>query len=157
MQTLTNCALEFSYSCNVDKILQDFESSVLKEEWEKRQKMIMAKTNERRLQDFQFQEALKERMAAIRQHHAQVQESLDERTEALQARFADVAVELQHDAARLRDQYLSPQPDSSQPSCLDVRTKLATCFKQNVNNSKICDDYVEALNVCMQKRLLASP
>jgi exonuclease VII large subunit len=143
-----------------DKILQDFQSSVLKQEWEKRQKLILAKSNERRLADYQFQEALKERMQHIRQHHAQIQQRLDEKTEALQARFADVTVELQHDAARLREQHLSSsskQPTGSQPGCVDVRTKLATCYEENVSNSKICDGYVEALNVCMQKRLLASP
>jgi len=96
--------------CFIDKILQDFQSTVLKEEWEKRQKYLMAKNNQRRMEDFQFQEALKERMAAVRQQQTAVNAQLDEKAEALQARFANVSVALQHDADRLEKENLSIQP-----------------------------------------------
>lgn len=93
-----------------DKILQDFQSTVLKEEWEKRQKFLLAKNNQRRLDDYQFQEALKERMAVVRQQQASIQSQLDEKTQALQARFADVSIGAQHDAERLEKENLSIQP-----------------------------------------------
>jgi hypothetical protein len=92
-----------------DKILQDFQSTVIKEEWEKRQKYLLAKNNKRRMEDFQFQEALKERMAAVRQQQATVQSQLDEKAESLQAQFADTSVGMKHDADRLAES-LSIQP-----------------------------------------------
>ena len=94
----------------IDKILQDFQSTVLKEEWEKRQKYILARNSKRRQADFEFQEALKERMAAVRKQQTAVQSQLDEKAATLQARFADVSIGMQHDAARLEKENLSIQP-----------------------------------------------
>lgn len=98
------------FTCFADKILQDFQSTVLKEEWEKRQKYLLAKNNKRLMSDYEFQEALKERMTAVRQQQAAVHKQLDEKAEALQARFADISIGLQHDADRLEKENLSIQP-----------------------------------------------
>lgn len=61
------------------------------------------------MEDFQFQEALKERMAVVRQQQDTVQSQLDEKAESLQARFADTSVGLKHDVDRLEGS-LSIQP-----------------------------------------------
>lgn len=94
----------------VDKILQDFQSTVLKEEWENRQKYLLAKNSKRRQADFEFQEALKARMEAVRQQQTAVQSQLDEKAQALQARFTSVSIDLQDDVARFEKENLSIQP-----------------------------------------------
>lgn len=83
---------------------------MIKQEWEKRQQYFLAKNSQRRLGDLEFQEALNQRMAAVRQQQASVQKQLDEKAEALQARFADISIGLQHDADKLEKENLSIQP-----------------------------------------------
>lgn len=83
---------------------------MIKQEWEKRQQYFLAKNSQRRLGDLEFQEALNQRMAAVRQQQASVQKQLDEKAEALQARFADISIGLKHDADKLEKENLSIQP-----------------------------------------------
>jgi hypothetical protein len=133
------------------KILQDFQSTVIKQEWEKRQQYFLAKNSQRRLGDLEFQEALNQRMAAVRQQQASVQKQLDEKAEALQARFADISIGLKHDADKLEKENLSIQPrtGSSQP-CLNVRKKLASCYKRNQGEPSNCDALVNELGACIE-------
>lgn len=51
------------------------------------------------------------------------------------------------------------QTGTTQP-CLHVRTKLGTCYEQNKGNSSNCNEFVDALNMCIQlgveRRVLAA-
>jgi hypothetical protein len=91
----------------LDKIVQDFQSTVLKDEWEKRQKYLLARNNKRRLEDLQHQEAHKQQQELFQKENEALQGRLDERTDTLLARFADSTIALQHDTARLEKEHLA--------------------------------------------------
>ena len=135
------------------KILQDFQSKALKAEWEKHQKYMIAKGNDRRLEEFRLKENLDQRLNSFRQQDSIRQQQLDDRIDDLQAKFADVSTALQFDTNRI-DQKLSSMnfKGETRSSCLAPRTRLAKCF--NVDRGIGCDDIIKELERCVEETVV---
>lgn len=131
------------------KVLQDFQSKVLKGEWEKRQKYMMARGNQRRIEDLKREEALKEHMENFRAQNEKVHRQLDERIDKQQNRFSDTKFAMNYDLKRMGNSYSNREFEESKP-CLTQRTSVAVCFK---NDPKLCGDFMEALDQCVGKSL----
>mmetsp|Transcript_22604 Transcript_22604/g.31562 ORF Transcript_22604/g.31562 Transcript_22604/m.31562 type:complete len:167 (+) Transcript_22604:127-627(+) len=138
------------------KVVEDFQSTVLKEEWEKRQKYLLARGNERKINELQRQEHLEQQMEAFQEQNAKVQEQLDAQMDTSKARFADMIVEMQHDAKRLEDTYVhGSNKNQKQQPCTFERANLTVCLKNTESSSpSACDELMEAMDRCVKRSLV---
>jgi len=129
------------------RILQDFQSKVLKDEWEKHQKYMIAKGNKRRLEEFHTKEALDQQINNFRQQDGIRQSQLDERIDDLQAKFSDISTALQFDANRI-DQKLASMSfkGETEAPCLGQRTNVTLCLQDKKGN---CDAFIKSLEKCV--------
>lgn len=134
-----------------DEALKDFQSTVLKEEWEKRQQYLLARGNKRRMEDLKRKEELKQHMEQFRLQNDVVQAQLDESRDQLMARFADQSVEMEHTIKKLEQSHANKMKFEEKKPCLQERANLSVCFK---NDPEACSDFVEALDHCVTKTLV---
>ncbi len=134
-------------------IFHELQRTVLNETWEKYQKSLIAKGNQRRSDEFRAKEDLDQRLNMFRQNDSIRQQQLDERTEDLQARFSDISTALQFDTNRI-DQKLASMifKGEAEAPCLASRTKVAVCFRDAKGSS--CDDYVKELERCVKETVV---
>lgn len=145
-------ALQFTHSnvCTVivGRILHEFQSTVLKEEWEEYQKYMIAKTNNRRLDEFHSKEKLDKAIQTFRQQNSLRDGQLDNLVDDLQAKFSDVNIALQFDANRIdRDLVSMACKGETEAPCLGQRTNVALCLKTKTGDR--CDEYIKALEKCV--------
>lgn len=134
------------------KILGDFQSKVLKEEWEKHQKYMIAKGNQRRLQEYQKKEQLDQQVEQFRAQDSARQSQLDQRMDDLQAKFSDSATAFKFDAQRL-DQTLASisVKEEMEAPCLGPRTNVTVCLSSE--SKRDCSDFVLALEKCVGEKV----
>mmetsp|Transcript_13574 Transcript_13574/g.31543 ORF Transcript_13574/g.31543 Transcript_13574/m.31543 type:complete len:166 (-) Transcript_13574:1961-2458(-) len=137
-----------------ERVLKEFQSRVLAEEWEKYQKLVIAMSNERQLKNYNTREAVRERMTAFRQQNSAVQAGLDQQIDSLQARFADLNTEAKFDASRLEKEYLGHDAGGgeAQPkgvACLAPRTTLALCIQEKGGSTAGCEEFISAMELCV--------
>mmetsp|Transcript_16759 Transcript_16759/g.23662 ORF Transcript_16759/g.23662 Transcript_16759/m.23662 type:complete len:172 (-) Transcript_16759:188-703(-) len=139
------------------KVIEDFQSTVLKEEWEKRQKYVLARGNERKIKELQRQEQLEQQMTAFQEQNKKVQDQLDNKIDATKAQFVDTMVEMQHDAKRLEDTYTSKNKKFQQEQpCTFERANLTVCLNGSSKGTSPtqCDDLMEAMDRCVKRSLV---
>jgi hypothetical protein len=83
-------------------MVSDFQSEILKEEWESRQKFVLAKSNQRILAEEQRKQDLEKKLSAWKEQDTRVHERLDERLDELKTQFSEAEVEVRHDASRIQ-------------------------------------------------------
>lgn len=134
-------------------IFNELKSTVLKETWEKYQKSLIAKGNQRRSDEFRAKEDLDQHLNMFRQNDSIRQQQLDERAEDLQAKFSDVSTALQFDTSRIEQKLTSIIfKGETEAPCLSSRTKVAVCFRDAKGSS--CDDYVKELERCVKETVV---
>ena len=136
-----------------DTIIHEFQSKVLKEEWEKHQKHLIIQGSKLRSESHRVMEDIDKQMNEFRIRDSLQQQQLDERAEDLQAKFADINTELQFDANRI-DRKLASMifKGETEPPCLGSRTKVALCFQDAKGSS--CDDYLKELERCVKETVV---
>lgn len=136
------------------KVIHDFQSVVLKEEWEKRQKSILAQNNKRVMAAEKRKADLEQKLEAWRNHDKKLHEKLDTKIDELNSRFADSAVELKYDTDRLEKKIGQGPKFGTGNACLNARADLANCYK-NSADPLACDEFIEALERCVKKTVLS--
>lgn len=141
----------FASQHDVAKVMNEFQSKHLKEEWEKRQRAILASRNERIAEDERRRVGLEQELNVFRAQNADVQSKLDAKIDSASARFADLQVELQYEADRVEKKLgqSGPKGAGGAAPCVEVRSELAACFRE-ANDVRRCDGYVEALERCVK-------
>jgi hypothetical protein len=131
----------------IDRILHEFQSKVLKEEWEEHQKYMIAKKDKRRLEEFHAQEKLDQDIKSFRQQNSVREGHLDNLMDDLQAKFSDINTALQFDVNRIDRKLVSITfKGETEAACLGQRTNVALCFKSKAGDK--CDEYIKALEKC---------
>jgi len=133
-----------------DKIVQDFQSSVLKEEWSKRQSAILTRANERKAQNKQHQAELEEKVNAWKEHDTAAQKQLDEQMNALKGQFVDKHLDVMSDVGRLERKMGTGPKFGEGKACLNTRVNLIQCYKEN-DDIRPCNDIMAALEQCVSK------
>lgn len=136
-----------------NRILQDFQSKVLKEEWEKHQKYMIAKGNERRLEEFQKMEVIEQQLNSFHPQNELVQSQLDQRIDELQAKFSDISTAAKFDADRMEKKLTSKKFQASESPCLMARTNVSMCLPEK-QGSNDCSDFIRALEKCVQDTIV---
>jgi hypothetical protein len=136
--------------CNilVGRILHEFQSKVLKEEWEEHQKYMIAKADKRRLEEYRSKEKLDRKLDTFRQQNSIRDGQLDNLTDDFQAKFSDINTALQFDANRIDRKLVSMSfKGETEAPCLGQRTNVAICFQHKTGDN--CDEYIKALEKCV--------
>ena len=142
----------FAPQHNVAKVMNEFQSKHLKEEWEKRQRAILASRNERIAEDERRRVGLEQELSMFRAQNADVQAKLDAKIDSASSRFADLQVELQYEVDRVEKKLGQGGPKGAGGAaapCVELRSELAACFRE-VADVRRCDGYVEALERCVK-------
>ena len=147
------CVCIFAPQHNVAKVMNEFQSKHLKEEWEKRQRAILASRNKRIAEDERRRVGLEQELNVFRAQNADVQAKLDAKIDSASARFADLQVELRYEADRVEKKLGQGGPrgaaGGAAPPCVELRSELAACFRE-ADDVRRCDGYVEALERCVK-------
>ena len=145
-----------------DRIVSDFQSRVLAKEWEKHQKLLLARTNKRRLEDYNTKEGVRERMESLRHQYEAHQLPVNERIDFLRATFADSQTAAIFETNQLEQKYLTneqqQQTTSSsdgKPPCWQSRTNVAVCLQKQ--NAAACDDFIKAMELCVRDTVAKIP
>ena len=134
------------------KVMNDFQSKHLKEEWENRQRAILASRNERIAEDERRRVGLEQELNVFRARNAETQAKLDAKVDSANARFADLQVELQYEVDRVEKKVGQGGPkgaDGAAAPCVTLRADLAACFRE-ADDVRKCDGYIEALERCVK-------
>mmetsp|Transcript_22005 Transcript_22005/g.47956 ORF Transcript_22005/g.47956 Transcript_22005/m.47956 type:complete len:167 (-) Transcript_22005:125-625(-) len=139
------------------KVMADFQSAHLKEEWENRQRAILAARSERIAEDERRRAGLEAELKLFRVRNAETQAKLDAKIDDASARFADLQIELKYDVDRL-EKKLGSGPkvkgsDDAAAPCLTLRSDLAACFR-DADDVRKCDGFVEALERCVRMEVV---
>lgn len=139
--------------------MTDFQNKHLREEWEKRQRAILAASSKRLAEDEAARQQLDAELALFRAKNAEVQGKLDQQIDASASRFADLQVELKFDCERLDRSLAAAGGNGSAQTgegnqCLDARANLAACLRQAEDVRK-CDGFVEVMEACIKKQVLS--
>jgi hypothetical protein len=131
--------------------LHEFDSKVLKDEWEEHQKYLIAKLDSRRLHDYETKMQLKHQLQSLREQDLLRQRVLDERIDAAQAQFSDLSVALQYDTDRIDQKLASISfKQNTEAPCLGPRTHVANCL-QSQKGVKQCENYIRELQTCVEQ------
>ena len=135
--------------------MEDFQSTHLKEEWENRQRAILAARSERIAKDEERRAGLEAELNLFRARNADTQSKLDARIDAASARFADLEVEMKYDIDRLEKKIGSGPKitDGKAAPCLTLRSDLASCFRE-ADDVRKCDGFMEALERCVRMEVV---
>ena len=139
-------------SKNAAKVMNDFQSKHLKEEWENRQRAILASRNERIAEDERRRVGLEQELNVFRARNAETQAKLDAKIDSASARFADLQVELQYEVDRVEKKVGQGGPkgaDGAATPCVSLRADLAACFRE-ADDVRKCDEYIDALERCVK-------
>mmetsp|Transcript_18181 Transcript_18181/g.26916 ORF Transcript_18181/g.26916 Transcript_18181/m.26916 type:complete len:118 (-) Transcript_18181:368-721(-) len=114
---------------------------------------MIAKGNERRLEEFQKMEAIEQHLNGFRPQNEMLHSQLDQRIDELQAKFSDISTAAKFDAESLEKKLTSRKFQSSEAPCLMARTNIAMCLsdKQGLND---CSDFIRALEKCVQDTIV---
>lgn len=132
------------------KIVGDFQSKNLKDEWESRQRSILAASNERVARDEQRRAELDQKLGVWRSQNESTQSQLDTKIDGLNSRFADLSVEIQHDASRIERKIGANPKFGRGDICLNARAQVSACLKE-CDNIRKCDGFVDILENCAKK------
>mmetsp|Transcript_9290 Transcript_9290/g.10270 ORF Transcript_9290/g.10270 Transcript_9290/m.10270 type:complete len:174 (-) Transcript_9290:81-602(-) len=137
------------------KIMQEFQSKLLQDEWEKHQKYVIAKGNKRRLEEFQTKEYIVQKLNEFRPQNDLQQSQLDQRIDELRAKFSDITTASKFDAARLHERMTSQKIFAGETPCLIDRTNVTLCLSENHGKeSNKCNDFITALENCAQRTIV---
>ena len=134
------------------KVMSDFQSKHLKEEWENRQRSILASRNKRIAEDERRRIGLEHELNVFRARNAETQAKLDAKIDSSSARFADLEVELQFEVDRVEKKVGQGGPkgaDGAVAPCVALRADLASCFRE-ADDVRKCDGYIEAMERCVK-------
>lgn len=136
--------------------MRDFSNQTLQEEWNKFRTDVLNRRNERvqrRAASLQQQQATTDREI---QEMKQKLESLQSTVDKANADFADGSIALEYDADRVL-QALDPNSGKMQPlsQCLGERAHWIDCSKKYSVDTRPCDAYLKALEVCVQNTILS--
>ncbi len=145
----------------IASIVRDFQSKILREEWNKFGTSVIIRRNERlqELEQATAQYQQQRHLASISRQ--QRMEALDTSIDEMQANITDLLVANEYDANKLMQMYGhwidaeidDPNRDSKPLPCLGERAHWIDCQKKYAVDSRPCNFYVSALEQCVQRAL----
>eukprot|EP00586_Coscinodiscus_wailesii_P017546 CAMPEP_0172501736 /NCGR_PEP_ID=MMETSP1066-20121228/152957_1 /TAXON_ID=671091 /ORGANISM="Coscinodiscus wailesii, Strain CCMP2513" /LENGTH=179 /DNA_ID=CAMNT_0013276697 /DNA_START=38 /DNA_END=577 /DNA_ORIENTATION=+ len=137
-----------------NKMVHDFQSNILNEEWHERQKNILTRGLERALQDEQRRHQFEKKWDEWKEKDKKRQFHLDSEIDSARNQFADLTVALEHDVKKLKGQFGTGGPQFGKGSgCLDARVNLVNCMKEK-NGPFACDPFMDNLERCVKRTIL---
>lgn len=114
---------------------------------------MIAKGNEKRLEEFQQMEVIEQQLNAFRPQNDLLQSQLDQRIDELQAKFSDISTAAKFDADSMEKKLTGKKFQASETPCLMPRTNLIMCLSKK-QGLDACSGFIKSLEVCAKEAIV---